>query len=104
VSTTFVDDTLSVQLNAIPLIGTDHDNYLSTAVLNQHVGSANQGTVSVDFSNYEDWTWSSIDSREVVLIALKQGEGEDGTIFVDTTVLEVQHAQLEPTIILWEEL
>ncbi len=74
------------------------------AELNLHVGLANPGTVSIDFSNLENWTWTGIRSRFVRLymsaIALPEAE-----IYVDGVAVEVRYVPPnEAAVVLWEEL
>jgi type II secretory pathway pseudopilin PulG len=73
-------------------------------VLNQHVGSANPGTVSLDFSNLENWTWTGVRSRFVRLYMSAIGVPE-ADIYVDGVALVVRYVPPdEAAVVLWEEL
>ncbi|MCH7719630.1 MAG: hypothetical protein IH988_01385 [Planctomycetes bacterium] len=72
--------------------------------LNDHVGLGNLGTVSLDFSNLESWTWTGLRSRFVRLYmsAIDLPETE---IYVDGVRVEVRYVPPNETaMVLWEEL
>lgn len=103
VGATILDDEVECKLSHTA-DNTKYTETLTAAVLNLHVGVANQGTTAMDFSGYETWTWPSINSYEVLVRARKK-DGADGLIYVDAVGLEVQY--VEPTdvaVVLWEEL
>ncbi|MFQ5805347.1 MAG: hypothetical protein ACE5I3_02725 [Phycisphaerae bacterium] len=103
VTATFVDDEFSSRLRLTG--GTEeHREDVPIAALNQHVGVVNQGTVSLDFSNHESWTWPSVNSREVRFHAKKKADS-DGDIYVDGAALEVRYVPPnQAVVVLWEEL
>ena len=75
------------------------------SVLNQHVGSANPGTVSFDFTNLEAWTWPGLNSRYVRLYGTAIGVPDGGNIKVDAVGVEVRHVPpSQAAVVLWEEL
>ncbi len=74
------------------------------AVLNQHVGSGNPGTLYLDLTNNELWTWVDLRSRFVRLYMDSIGS-PDAEIFVDAVAVEVRYVPPnQAAVVLWEEL
>jgi hypothetical protein len=72
--------------------------------LNLHVGNANQGTESLDFSNLESWTWTGLRSRFVRLY-MSATDLPEAEIYVDGVRVDVRYVPPnEPAVVLWEEL
>ncbi len=103
VSMTFVDDEFKMRLRSTAGAG-EYLQIVPIPALNQHIGIGNQGTVYLDFSNQESWSWPTINSHDVRLQAKGNG-GSDGDIFVDGVALEVRYVPpIQPVVVLWEEL
>lgn len=108
---TVVDDKFHVRLPTTTEPGETQDTAApSTAAevpinkLNQHVGIANAGSKTVDFSNLEAWTWPGIRSRFVRLYMSAIGFPET-EIYVDGVRLKVRYVPpTEAAVVLWEEL
>ena len=68
------------------------------------MGIANRGTVYLDFSNHESWTWPSIGSREL-RFKVSKNAAADADVYMDAAGVEVRYVQpAEVAVVLWEEL
>ena len=78
---------------------------VSAAELNQYIGSVNQGTLTFDFTNLEEWTWPSLNSRFIRLYGNAVGTPDGGEIKVDAVGVKVHYVPPnEAGVVLWEEL
>lgn len=74
--------------------------------LNLHVGEANLGSVSMDFTGLDSlWTWPSLNARFVRLYGASIGVPDGGNIKLDAVAVEVRYVPPSlATVVLWEEL
>ncbi|MCH8146702.1 MAG: hypothetical protein IH987_01735 [Planctomycetes bacterium] len=78
---------------------------VSAAELNLYVGSANKGLLKFDFTNLEEWTWPSLNSRFVRLYGNAVGTPDGGEIKVDAVGVRVRYVPPNGAgLVLWEEL
>jgi len=77
---------------------------IPTTLLNGHVGIGNSGTIKLDLTNTEDWTWPRVRSRFVRLYMSSIGSPE-ADIYVDSVRVKVSYVPPnQAAVVLWEEL
>jgi len=111
VSATVVDDEFHARLPSTTEPGETQDTpppdsaeMLPITLLNQHIGSANPGTVYLDLTNIADWTWTEVRSRFVRFYMSATGTPE-AEIYIDSAGLDVRYVPPNTAgVVLWEEL
>ena len=112
ITAAFVDDEFYVRFPASTVPQEPNDTpvpnsaeRVSAAELNLQIGSANRKTLKFDFTNLEEWTWPSLNSRFIRLYGNAVGTPDGGEIKVDAVGVRVRYVPPnEAGVVLWEEL